>query len=268
MAAQSQYGWGHTIDFGPYRAEGFLSTDYLKIVGTLDVLGWWPSSLDGTVVADVGCFTGGITALLAHRGAEKVVAVDEVGPHLEQCRLVVNTFGMGDRVDLVHKSLFRLPGFLPAGSLDLILLSGVLYHLSDMLVGLYALRTLLKPGGTLIVETNAVHERPTLLRQFRKVLRRDVVAAHHSLRKGHVRNDGVRSGGDLPLLAVQMSGSGSAQRRRTIFPSRPQLAVCRHSRCRSPHRGRTHHGPRSGTPPLLLTDGSQQTHTGPSTETD
>ncbi len=44
-----------------------------------------------------------------------------------------------------------------AGSLDLILLSGVLYHLSDML-GLYALRTLLRPGGTLIIETNAVHD--------------------------------------------------------------------------------------------------------------
>ncbi len=106
VAAQSQYGWGHTIDFGPYRAEGFLGTDYLKVVGTLDALGWWPSTLDGMVVADVGCFTGGITALLAHRGAEQVVAVDEVAAHLEQCRLVVNTFGMGDRVDLVHESLF------------------------------------------------------------------------------------------------------------------------------------------------------------------
>ena len=55
VAAQSQYGWGHTIDFGPFQAEGFLGTDYLRVVGTLDRLGWLPASLEGMVVADVGC---------------------------------------------------------------------------------------------------------------------------------------------------------------------------------------------------------------------
>lgn len=158
VASRSQYGWGHTIDFGTFEAEGFLGKDYLKVVGTLDALGWLPASLRGLVVADVGCFTGGVTALLAHRGAEKVVAVDEVASHLEQCRVVVDAFGMEDRVDLIEKSLYDLPDLVPARSLDLVILSGVLYHLSDMSVGLYALRTLLKEGGTLLIETNAVHD--------------------------------------------------------------------------------------------------------------
>ena len=39
----------------------------------------------------------------------------EVAAHLQQCRLMVNTFGMGNRVDLVYKSLFDLPGLLPTG---------------------------------------------------------------------------------------------------------------------------------------------------------
>lgn len=158
VAARSQYGWGHTIDFGPFRAEGFLGTDYLRVVGTLDALGWLPASLEGMVVADVGCFTGGITALMAHRGAERVVAVDEVASHLEQCRVVVTAFGLEDRVDLIDRSLFSLPDVLPARSFDLVILSGVLYHLSDMLVGLYAMRALLKEGGTLLIESNAVHD--------------------------------------------------------------------------------------------------------------
>ena len=128
------------------------------MVGTLDALGWLPASLEGMTVADVGCFTGGITALLAHRGAERVVAVDEVGSHVEQCRVVVSAFGLQDKVDLIDESLFALPTLLPARSFDLVILSGVLYHLSDMLVGLYALRTLLREGGTLIIETNAVHD--------------------------------------------------------------------------------------------------------------
>ena len=36
--------------------------------------------------------------------------------------------------------------------------AGVLYHLSDMLVGLHALRRLLKPNGTLLVETAAIDD--------------------------------------------------------------------------------------------------------------
>ena len=68
------------------------------------------------MVADVGCFTGGITALLADRGAERVVAVDEVGSHLEQARVVVTAFGLEDKVDLIDDSLFALPTLLPARS--------------------------------------------------------------------------------------------------------------------------------------------------------
>jgi hypothetical protein len=31
VAARSPYGWGHTIDFGPYRKEGLLADYYLNI---------------------------------------------------------------------------------------------------------------------------------------------------------------------------------------------------------------------------------------------
>ena len=81
VAGQSQNGCG-TLSISARPGGGLLGTDYLKVVGTLDALGCWPFTLDGLVVADVGCFTGGITALLAHRGPEKVVAVDEVAAHL------------------------------------------------------------------------------------------------------------------------------------------------------------------------------------------
>ena len=100
----------------------------------------------------------GISALLEHRGAERVVAVDEVGSHLEQARVVVTAFGLEDRVNLVEESLFALPSLFPARRFDLVVLRGVLYHLSDMLVGLYATRSLLREGGTLLIETNAVHD--------------------------------------------------------------------------------------------------------------
>jgi hypothetical protein len=40
----------------------------------------------------------------------------------------------------------------------MILLSGVLYHMSDMLVGLYAMRELLKPGGLLLLQSSGVDD--------------------------------------------------------------------------------------------------------------
>ena len=58
VAAQSQYGWGHTIDFGLFRAEGFLGTDYLTVVGTLDALGRLPPLLGGNDGGGCGMYHG------------------------------------------------------------------------------------------------------------------------------------------------------------------------------------------------------------------
>jgi SAM-dependent methyltransferase len=157
LGAAAQYGWGHTIDFGPFRKEGLLKDSYLAIAGGFDAMGWWPPRLDGMRVADIGCFTGGIALLMAERGAEVVYAVDEIPEHVSQCELVARAFG-ASAVRPVCKSLFGLPEAVPSGSLDLIVLSGVLYHLSDMLVGLHVLRELLKPGGVLLIESNGVDD--------------------------------------------------------------------------------------------------------------
>lgn len=155
LTAAAQYGWGHTIDFGPFRAPGLLGDKYLRIAGVLDEWGWWPQRLTGLAVADVGCFTGGLAALMAGRDAASVVAVDEVPEHLAQCQLVADAFDL-PQITTRQASLYELPQHVEAASLDVILLGGVLYHVSDMLVALIALQQLLKPGGVLLLESNAV----------------------------------------------------------------------------------------------------------------
>jgi SAM-dependent methyltransferase len=157
LAAAAQYGWGHTIDFGPFRKEGLLKDSYLGIAGGFDAMQWWPSNLQGQRVADVGCFTGGISLLMAERGADAVYAVDEIPEHVDQCAFVAQTFGYAT-IHPICRSLFSLPDAIEAESLDVIVLSGVLYHLSDMLVGLHAMRSLLKPGGILLIESNGVDD--------------------------------------------------------------------------------------------------------------
>lgn len=153
----AQYGWGHTIDFGPFTKQGFLGTAYLDIAQHLDDWGWWPKQLQGMDVADVGCFTGGLSLLMAARGAATVHAVDEVPAHLAQCSYLAELFTLPS-IAPMQSAAYLLPQQLAPRSLDLILLSGVLYHMSDMLVGLYAMNQLLKPGGVLLIETNGVND--------------------------------------------------------------------------------------------------------------
>jgi SAM-dependent methyltransferase len=157
LAEAAQYGWGHTIDFGPFTKRGLMGKGYLRIAGALDAWDWWPKDLTGLRVADIGSFTGGLSMYLAARGPSVLYAVDELGDHLEQCGYLAEVFGLS-AVRTVESSLYRLDEHVAPNSLDLILLSGVLYHLSDMLVGIHMMRHLLAPGGVLIIETNAVDD--------------------------------------------------------------------------------------------------------------
>ena len=155
LAQKAPFGWGHTIDFGPFSLEGLLKDSYLQIAGFLDDWVWWPASMEQMVVADVGCFTGGLSLLMASRGANKVYAIDEIPENLAQCSFTARVFE-AEAVECMECSVYALGERIPPASLDLILLSGVIYHLSDMLVGLVAMQTLLKPEGILLIESNAV----------------------------------------------------------------------------------------------------------------
>ncbi len=153
VSAQSPWGWGHTINLGDLNVEGFLGTDYLSMIGAIDRLGWWPPSLAGLQIADVGCFSGGVSAILAGRGAQKVFAIDEIPEHIDQCRIVVDTLSLGN-VETHLESAYNVDRITGGARLDGIFLGGVLYHMSDMLTGLVTLRRALRPGGWLILESN------------------------------------------------------------------------------------------------------------------
>ncbi len=165
LTERAQYGWGHSIDFGPFRQDGFLEDQYLEIAGLFDRWGWWPEDLSGLQVADVGCFTGGLSMLMAGRGAAQVYSIDEVPEHLAQCDFLAKSFGLAG-IKTIETSAFQLQNHVPVGSLDIVLLSGVLYHMSDMLVGLLELRQLLKPGGLLLMETNGVDDQKRSFANF------------------------------------------------------------------------------------------------------
>lgn len=152
----AQYGWGHSIDFGTFRIDGLLGEHYLQILGALHELGWLPRDIDGQRVADIGCYTGGVALYLAHIGAAQVYAIDEVVGNLDQCRYLAEVYAK-PQVETIDASIYHLTRHIAQGSLDIVACFGVLYHLSDMLLGLYVMRELLKEGGLLLLETNAVN---------------------------------------------------------------------------------------------------------------
>jgi hypothetical protein len=114
-------------------------------------------------------------------GAFLVYAVDEIPNTFRQCAYLAEVFA--NHIRTVEASVFSLLEQIPEGSLDLILFSGVLYHLSDMLVGLYVLRRCSNPAarsGSRPMRWTTSNN-PT---RISDALRRHVVAAFRTLRTG------------------------------------------------------------------------------------
>jgi hypothetical protein len=86
LARRSPYGWGHSMDFGPFAVEGLLLDNYLH--------------------------TGGLSLLMAHRAARHIYAVDELPEHLEQCALTARAFGV-PAIECVQISAYRLRERIP-----------------------------------------------------------------------------------------------------------------------------------------------------------
>jgi 2-polyprenyl-3-methyl-5-hydroxy-6-metoxy-1,4-benzoquinol methylase len=86
LVSEAPYGWAHTLDPGADSAwMGCSGTTISELQGSLDEWQWWPASLEGARVADVGCFSGALSLMMSARGATEVVAVDEIQQHLAQC---------------------------------------------------------------------------------------------------------------------------------------------------------------------------------------
>jgi SAM-dependent methyltransferase len=157
LAKESPYGWGNTQDLGAgIRIEGVLLENYQPILARWRTLGWLPDDLAGQRVADIGGWNGGMTIALAQAGA-LVTNVEEIPAHARQFAFIQETLQL-QGTTLITDTLYRMPWFPETRDLDLIVCAGVLYHLSDMIVGLKTLYDCLKAPGTLLIHTQAAPE--------------------------------------------------------------------------------------------------------------
>ena len=122
----------------------------------------------GMRVADVGCGVGLVTALLAKLvGPEgQVIGIDFSGAQLTRAR--ERLAGSGTSASFVEASATDTG--LPPGSFDLVYCRFLLLHLPEPERALGEMRSLLKPGGTLVCEdgdlTSSGSEPPSALAAF------------------------------------------------------------------------------------------------------
>jgi SAM-dependent methyltransferase len=84
-------------------------------------------------------------------GAE-VVAVEEVKKYTEYLLYIRDAFGI-EKLEPRNLSLYDLTAEEFQDSFDFVLFGGVLYHLSDPIIGMRITFNVLKPGGVCMLET-------------------------------------------------------------------------------------------------------------------
>lgn len=150
-----KFHWGHDHRISDdFIIKGRMESRHIYILAQfIDQLGL-ERDLTGKRVLDIGCWTGGMSLLLAGLGAQ-VIAVDEVRKYVEIVNFLARQFGVQDRLIGVASSLFE---FLPryADHFDIIMYAGVVYHVTDPVLSLRHIFSALKDGGRCFVETHGV----------------------------------------------------------------------------------------------------------------
>jgi len=109
--------------------------------------------LQDKIVADIGCNNGYYMFRMAHHGPKLVLGFEPYLQHYFTFKTLNSFAGCGnltcELLGVEHMGLFR-------ESFDVVFLMGILYHRSSPVDVLREIRTAMKPGGVLIVESQGI----------------------------------------------------------------------------------------------------------------
>jgi len=148
-----RFTWPYDHDFGDFQVgpgtghhrPSRLLSSFMNRFGAL------PERLDGLSVLDIGCYSGGTSLLMAAMGAS-VVAVEEVTKYVDCLKYLRDAFAI-EKLDPRNLSLYDLTADEFQDAFDIVLFSGVLYHLSDPVLGMRISFDAVRPGGRCLLET-------------------------------------------------------------------------------------------------------------------
>ncbi|HVZ43961.1 MAG TPA: methyltransferase domain-containing protein [Ramlibacter sp.] len=113
-----------------------------------------PGGAGGKTAVDLGCLEGGLTYELWRAGL-RVVGVEAREDNLERCLLVRDWFDAAGAMEFVRSDVRE---FRPGAAFDVVLCSGLLYHLDDPAGYIGELGRLAAPGGLLYLDTHVAPE--------------------------------------------------------------------------------------------------------------
>lgn len=147
-------GWGHDHDFGTFQIAGRMGTRHVWMLSRLfDHFGVSiANDVAGKRVLDVGCWSGGVSLVLAQLGAE-VEAIDTGDVYIDALRYQAQIFGL-TTLHAEARSVYDFPSAYEP--FDSIFFLGVAYHFEDPVGALRQMHRLLKPNGLLCVESMAI----------------------------------------------------------------------------------------------------------------
>lgn len=134
---------------GPFKlGELFLDAEWRSDIKWHRLQPHLPS-LEGKVVADVGCNNGYYLYRIAEAGAAKIVGLDPTLKYYLQYRLIAaHTGSIADFLPLGWQALWQMPD-----TFDVVFLMGVNYHDPEPLEIFHACRAALRKGGVLFCES-------------------------------------------------------------------------------------------------------------------
>lgn len=149
-----KFHWGHDHRFAEdLTVKGRMQDRHVTLAAQfLEGFELSEDSFRGRETLDIGCWTGGTTLMLKALGAGPVTALDEVRKYARTAgALLSEVYGHTD-VTAMDRSLY----LLEEGSFDLVYMPGVIYHLSDPVLGLRKLFNRLRDGGEILVESAGI----------------------------------------------------------------------------------------------------------------
>ena len=132
--------------FAAVRDPGYVSFEG-EILRTLQQVG-----VDARHVIQLGCNNGRETLSLRNLGAARCVGVDASAEFLAHGREMIRIASAEDQVELVEADIYDLPQEFMA-AFDMVLVTiGVICWMPDLKAFFEVVRSLLKPGGQLVME--------------------------------------------------------------------------------------------------------------------
>ena len=146
--------WYYSVELAPGVVTKGMDTPQTPMLPRMMVRN---CNLQGMECLDIGSMEGLIPAMMARKGAKRVLATDAL-PHCEKKMNVLRQIynvnfdfrEIGLLYDLSHK-------LQDCGGFDFINLSGVLYHVFSPMHVLAGIRPLLKKNGLMVISTNVLN---------------------------------------------------------------------------------------------------------------